>query len=181
LNNTQYIPIFFLFIFYGREIVSDGKESVMNELIGKLEDESPEVRLNSAKKLAEIGEEAVKPLINLLKSDDANLRKYSTFALKTMGSEKATVPLISALEDDDFSVRKFAAKALGDLNSNDAVDPLIDLLKDDDWGVRIAATKALGDIGNEKAVDPIKKARRAATGDKDYKKVANKSLKKIQK
>jgi len=41
--------------------------------------------------------------------------------------------------------------------------------------------KALGDIGDEKAIDPIKKARRKATGDKDFKKVANKALKKIQK
>ena len=39
----------------------------------------------------------------------------------------------------------------------------------------------MGDIGDEKAIDPIKKARRAATGDKEFKKVANKSIKKIEK
>jgi len=50
-------------------------------------------------------------------------------------------------------------------------------LQDDDWGVKVAATKALGNIKDERAVDPIKKARRNARGDKDYKKVANKALK----
>jgi HEAT repeat protein len=62
-----------------------------------------------------------------------------------------------------------------------ALNPLIETLGDEDWGVRMAALKALGDIGDERAVDPIKKARRAATGDKDFKKVANKALKKINK
>jgi HEAT repeat protein len=61
------------------------------------------------------------------------------------------------------------------------VDPLLETLEDEDWGVRLAVMKALGDIGDEKAIDPIKKARRKATGDKDFKKVANKALKKIQK
>jgi HEAT repeat protein len=161
-------------------ILSEGKEVTIKKLITKLEDTDPEVRITAAKELDEIGEDAVKPLINLLKSDDANLRKYATFALKTMGSEKATGPLITALDDDDFSVRKFAAKALGEIKSTAAVEPIINLLKDNDWGVRVAATKALGDIGDERAIDPIKKARRAATGDKDFKKVANKALKKIK-
>jgi HEAT repeat protein len=62
-----------------------------------------------------------------------------------------------------------------------ALDPLIETLNDEDWGVKMAALKALGDIGDERAIDPIKKARRAATGDKDFKKVANKALKKINK
>ena len=46
-------------------------------------------------------------------------------------------------------------------------------------GSKNISNKALGDIGDKKAIDPIKKARRAATGDKDFKKVANKALKKI--
>ena len=87
--------------------------------------------------------------------------------------------LINALGSEDFAIRKFAAKALGEMEVKSAVDPIIELLTDDDWGVRTSATKALGDIKDKKAIDPIKKARRAATGDKDFKKVANKALKKI--
>ncbi|MEG3224819.1 MAG: hypothetical protein BME94_04625 [Methanobacteriales archaeon Met13] len=77
-------------------------------------------------------------------------------------------------------MRKFSAKALGELKNEKAVDPLIEKLDDKDWGVRVASAKALGDIGNEKGVTPLKKARRKATGDKDFKKAVNKALKKIQ-
>ncbi|EKF84996.1 HEAT repeat domain-containing protein, partial [Methanobacterium formicicum] len=89
--------------------------------------------------------------------------------------------LVEALSDEDWSVRKFASKALGEIGNDAAVDPLIGMLTDEDWGVRVAAVKALGDIGDERGIDPIKKARRAATGDKEFKKACNKALKKIQK
>ena len=45
--------------------------------------------------------------------------------------------------------------------------------------MRLAVAKALGDIGDERAIDPVKKARRAAKGDKEFKKVATKALKKM--
>ena len=92
-----------------------------------------------------------------------------------MGDEDVVEHLIEALEDDDWSVRKTSAKSLGEMESKDAVEPLIEALKDEDWGVRTAVAKALGDIGDERAIDPLKKARRAAKGDKEFKKVATKS------
>ncbi len=58
------------------------------------------------------------------------------------------------------------------------MEPLIAALDDEDWGVKLAAVRSLGDLGDERAIEPIKKARRK--GDKDFKKAANKSLKKIQ-
>ena len=98
------------------------------------------------------------------------------FAVTTPVDDTVATELIDSLSSDDFAIRKFAAKALGEMEVKSAVDPLIELLTDDDWGVRASATKALGDIKDKKAIDPIKKARRAATGDKDYKKVANKAI-----
>lgn len=156
-------------------------EELIAELIKQFEDEDPQVRFEAAQKLGEVGEEAIDPLVKLLKSDNHQMRKYATVALKNMGSEKVADILIAALKDPDFGVRKFSAKALGELKSSKAVGPLLETLEDEDWGVRLAVMKALGDIGDEKAIDPIKKARRKATGDKDFKKVANKALKKIQK
>lgn len=107
------------------------------------------------------------------------VQKYAILSLKDIGDDTVSTELIEALKSDDFAIRKFAAKALGEMEVKEAVDPIIELLTDDDWGVRTSATKALGDIKDKKAIDPIKKARRAATGDKDFKKVANKALKKI--
>ncbi len=65
------------------------------------------------------------------------------------------------------------------MGNSAAVEPLIEALQDDDWGVRLAVANALGDLKDERAIDSLKKARRAAKGDKEFKKVATKSLKKI--
>ena len=96
-----------------------------------------------------------------------------------MGDDNVVDHLIDALKDDDWSVRKTSAKSLGEMGSQKAVEPLINTLQDDDWGVRCSAAKALGDLKDEAAIDPLKKARRAAKGDKEFKKVATKALKKI--
>jgi HEAT repeat protein len=154
-------------------------EKAVESLIPILNDENPQVRLQAAKSLSKIGKPAVKPLINALKGDEGNIRRYATYALKDIGDSSVAENLIEALSDNDWGVRKFAAKSLGDMQEEKAVEPLIAALGDDDWGVRVAVTKALGNIGDERAVGPIKKARRAATGDKEYKKAANKALKKI--
>ncbi len=121
-------------------------------------------------------------MIEALKSDkEGDIKKYITLALKDIGDVSVVDTLIGVLNDENFAVRKFAAKALGEIGDKKAVEPLIESLTDEDWGVKVATIKALGDIGDENAIDPIKKARRAATGDKDLKKVANKALKKIGK
>ena len=151
-------------------------------LIDAFNDENPKVRFQSAKSLGMIGKPAIEPLINALRSDESeNIKKYATLALKDIGDASVVDTLILVLEDKSFAVRKFAAKALGEMGDLKAVDPLIETLDDEDWGVKMAVLKALGDLGDEKAIDPIKKARRAAKGDKDLKKVANKALKKINK
>ena len=154
-------------------------DDAIDLLINTFNDENPHVRFQAAKSLSQIGTPAIKPLIEALKEDDVRVQKYVILSLKDIGDDTVATELIDSLSSDDFAIRKFAAKALGEMEVKSAVDPLIELLTDDDWGVRASATKALGDIKDKKAIDPIKKARRAATGDKDYKKVANKALKKI--
>lgn len=152
-------------------------EESVNALINTFDDDNPEVRLQATKSLAQIGDLAIKPLIQALKIEEGNIRRYATYALKEIGDSSVVTHLIEALQDDDWGVRKFSAQSLGDIGDKAAVEPLIEALEDDDWGVKVAATKALGNIKDERAVDPIKKARRNARGDKDYKKVANKALK----
>jgi HEAT repeat protein len=163
------------------ENLGEYKEGI-EPLINALKDENPDVRFQAACSLGNIGKWAVEPLLTALKSDEGgNIKKYAAFALKKIGDPSVTFDLIEVLNDKDFAVRKFAVKALGEIGDKKAVEPLIESLNDEDWGVRVATLKALGDIGDERAVDPIKKARRAAKGDKDFKKVANKALKKINK
>jgi HEAT repeat protein len=154
-------------------------EGAVMPLIKALDDENPDVRFHASKSLAEIGKPAVEHLVNALKGEEGNKKRYATFALKNIGDDDVVEHLIEALDDDDWSVRKTSAKSLGEMESKEAVEPLIEALKDEDWGVRVAVAKALGDIGDERAIDPVKKARRAAKGDKEFKKVATKALKKM--
>ncbi|MEN6329309.1 MAG: HEAT repeat domain-containing protein, partial [Methanobacteriaceae archaeon] len=62
-------------------------DELIEELISKFKSDDPQERFEAAKQLGEVGEEAIEPLVQLLKSDDDQLRKYSTVALKSMGSE----------------------------------------------------------------------------------------------
>lgn len=155
-------------------------ETSINALMDLFDDDNPEVRLQAAKSLAEIGDLVLKPLIRALRIEEGNSRRYATYALKEIGDSSAVRSLIKALKDDDWGVRKFSAQSLGEIGDKEAVEPLIEALQDEDYGVKVAATRALGDIGDERAADPIKKARRNAKGDKEYKKVANKVLKKLK-
>lgn len=163
-----------------KSLATRNNEVSVNALITVFNDENPEVRLQAAKSLAQIGDIAVKPLIEQLKLEEDHGRRYATYALKEIGDSSAVRNLILALKDDDWGVRKFSALALGEIGDKEALEPIIELLQDEDWGVKVAATRALGDLKDERAIDPIKKARRKATGDKEYKKVANKVLKKLK-
>lgn len=155
-------------------------DASVDALIKTFNDDDPEVRLQATKSLALIGDLSVKPLVEQLKVEEGYGRRYATYALKDIGDAAAVQNLIQALKDDDWGVRKFSALALGEIGDKQATEPIIALLEDEDWGVKVAATRALGDLKDERAIDPIKKARRKATGDKEYKKVANKVLKKLK-
>lgn len=155
-----------------------GNEAI-DILIEAFSDKNPHVRFQAAKSLANIGDEVINPVLEKLKEDDPQVQKYAVLTLKSLGNDSVAAELIGALDSDDFAIRKFAAKTLGEMEVVDAVEPIIELLTDEDWGVRASAANALGDIKDKRAIDPIKKARRAATGDKEFKKVCNKSLKKI--
>lgn len=155
----------------------DNDEAIMalNNVLG---DDDPQVRFQAAEALARIGEPAVPFLLETMKHDES-ARRYAILALKKIGDPRVIRDLIAALDDGDWGVRKVAARTLGELKAVDALEPLIKTLEDDDWGVRLAAVRSLGDLQDQRAIEPIKKARRKARGDKDFKKAANKALKKI--
>ncbi|MDP8230456.1 MAG: HEAT repeat domain-containing protein, partial [Candidatus Gorgyraea atricola] len=105
--------------------------------------------------LVKIGEPAVNPLIELLRSPRHAIRKATATALGQIGNERAVNPLIELLRSPRHAIRKATATALGQIGDERAVDPLIELLKDTDWSIREATATALGQIGDERAVDPL--------------------------
>jgi HEAT repeat protein len=105
--------------------------------------------------LEKLGEQAVDPLIKLLKDPDPTLRQIAASVLGRIGSPRTIDALIESLSDNNSSVRWDAAGALGIIKAEKAVEPLIRLLKDDSDPVVHVAAAALGRIGSEKAVEPL--------------------------
>jgi len=105
--------------------------------------------------LERIGEQAVDPLIGLLKDPDPSLRQIAASTLGRIGSPRAVDALIESLSDKDSNIRWDAARALGQIRPEKAVEPLITMLKDESGPVFCQAATALGRIGSMKALNPL--------------------------
>jgi HEAT repeat protein len=98
------------------------------------------------------GEEAVPPLIGLLKHPDPEVRWNAARALGKLGptGEPSIPALVAAMaSDNDVLVREHAAEALGDIGPRAAVavPDLVKALSDREAQVRRDAVRALGQMG----------------------------------
>ncbi|HEV8482225.1 MAG TPA: HEAT repeat domain-containing protein [Blastocatellia bacterium] len=123
---------------------------------GNVEDNSPGKQ--AALALAEIGDEAIEPLINNLRQPDLHARKNSAFALGLIKNPHTVEPLIDSLRDASWQVRSQAAWGLGLKHDQRVVEPLVTALKDGDWQVREQASWALGLQGDKRSVEPLSTA-----------------------
>jgi HEAT repeat protein len=106
------------------------------------------------KSLVQIGEEAIKPLMNYIEGERNVLeRQVAMQALGKLGHAPAVEILVKNLEDEES--RAWSTKVLAEIGSTDVVDPLIGMLGDDDWLVREAAIRGLGNVGDQRAVEPL--------------------------
>jgi HEAT repeat protein len=104
--------------------------------------------------LAEKGEPAVDPLIDVLKDKDLPFRNLAANALGKIGDPRAVESLIEALKDENEFVREETAYALGKIGDPRAVESLIEAFpKEEDRFVKEALIVALGDISDPMAVD----------------------------
>lgn len=102
-------------------------------------------RKSARERLAELGEAAAGPLVDILR--DAKTpkpeRSAAAEALLAVG-RPATAPVLRALSDEDPFVRALAAEVLGAVGDRTSVRPLIKALADKEATVRDKATWALG-------------------------------------
>lgn len=103
------------------------------------------------KRLTEIGERAVKPLLEALTDDDSGLRMSALDVLADLGHGDAAIPLGRLLDEREPRVRVRAAVALGRIGDERGVGALKRGIRDGDQGVRAASAWALGSIGGRKA------------------------------
>lgn len=86
---------------------------------------------------------AVKPLIEMLSTEDGLLRATTATALGRIGADAPIEQLIPLLKDPQGMVRRAVAEALGELKAANAKASLIDALTDENLVVRRAAVIAL--------------------------------------
>ena len=136
-------------------------EASLANLIDGLKHPAQSVRLVAQRRLAERGQTAVKPVVELL--NDAKAPAYARWsAIWTLdaidGGVSSRAALLSAIKDADSSVRRQVARQFGTRAVQAAVPSLVALLEDDDASVRFQAATALGRIGSAAAVPALLKA-----------------------
>jgi len=105
--------------------------------------------LSSAIELLAAGDvDVVEPLLELLRSDDLDLRLQAALVLGERADPRATTALIDALSDPDENMRFHAIEALGKLKATAAVDRLTAIAESGDFFLGFPALEALAQIGD---------------------------------
>jgi HEAT repeat protein len=112
-----------------------------------------------ARKIADIGPEAVPPLLEALRDPSPEVRETAITALRFLEDPRAVPALIRVLEEDPVAeVRGEAADTLGSLGDARAVEPLIGALDDARADVRAEVADALAYLEDRRAVPPLIRA-----------------------
>jgi len=118
-------------------------------LLEALEDEDADVRWKSMLALEKLGENALDPLINILKSKNWRLRVRAVEILGKIGNEEALFALISIISDkvdNNRHVRGKTAEALGRIGDKRALRVLDNLRNDEFSYVQDKAEIAVNQI-----------------------------------
>jgi HEAT repeat protein len=118
-------------------------------------DNDPCIEWFAAEALARIGTPALDPLLVLLISDNAHLRRWSAVALGEMRESRAVESLLERATDSDPRVREAALIAVGQIGVRSAVDALLHLLERSDKGLRMLAVTTLGGCVRGEVFSPL--------------------------
>lgn len=163
-------------VYYNIEsVMSSDKRLVLDFVVGKKYELITIINLREEgwrDKIEKMGEEAVEPLIDVVKDKDASsgdVRLMAATALTLIGSDQAVSvdPLIkiAASVDEDLSFRRQVIHALGSIGGRSVVEPLIALFKDKEPLIRRSVAFSLGRIGDKRAIEPLR-VRLREDGDK---------------
>jgi nucleotide-binding universal stress UspA family protein len=99
----------------------------VDSLIGDLASNDSVVRVKARRSLVAMGREAVRPLVEALRSKKHWVRWEAAKALAQIGNPTATQALVDALEDEEFDVRWLAAEGLIRIGA-ESIEPLLKAL-----------------------------------------------------
>ena len=116
-------------------------------LISALSHPDPDVQSDAVDAIAEMGRDAVGPLVRALRNKNRTLRLGVIGALAEIRDQSAVSALEEMMKDPGSEVRWQAAIALGETGSQDAIISLLQGLKDPDKYVRYGSAISLAKIG----------------------------------
>ncbi len=102
--------------------------------------------------LSKIGEPAVMPLIEYLKSDNKDEVKLASRILGDIKDKRAVRPLAELLNKEDYNIRSYACESLGKIADTAAFAEVSSCLRDSVDVVRKSAAVALGKMKDSRAI-----------------------------
>jgi serine/threonine protein kinase len=141
-----------------KRALQQAKQTNLQRLLQKLGDEKEHD--TTIYLLRQYGEEAVEPLVHLLKVENVAARYGAIKVLAEIGDKRAIFPIIACLQDDQPIVRYWAVDALLRLKADTAVPALGDLMQDKHPKIREHAAKALTHINTAEAQAILKSQKR---------------------
>ena len=124
---------------------SDSVETLVENLVESLGDDSPDVRKSSAQALNRIGKPSIQPLIKALGNISKDVRASAVWSLSKMGN-MVVDPLLEVLNSPVKDVRASAVWALSKVGGP-SIKGLIGLMEDPDKNTRESAIWGLAKIG----------------------------------
>jgi HEAT repeat protein len=136
-----------------------GRSQVVVPLIGRLEDEKPEVRRAAIEQLMKLGDaRAVIPLVGVFGDSSLDVRVAAVTAVGRLPDPAAVPALLRLLDDPAEPVKVAAVTALGNLRAPDAASTLIDQLDTGSNEFRAKVAFALGQIAAAHEREPVARA-----------------------
>jgi HEAT repeat protein len=131
--------------------------SRIERLIAALQDTHWGKREQTVQALRPFATDAIAPLLDALKHENAEMRIGAIHALVKFGTLQAVEPLIAIFTDrtEDPMVRKDAIWGIGKLGATQAIEPLIEVLTDDVGVVVVSAAHVLSRFGDVRAIHPL--------------------------
>jgi HEAT repeat protein len=134
-----------------KTLIEMGKDAVPY-LLDKLDTQDAREMWTLIEILGKIGEPAVAPLIDSLKSENKDVVKLASRILGDIKDKRAVPPLIELLDKEDFNTRSYACESLGKIGDTTSFTHVSFCLKDSVEVVRKSAAVALGKLKDKRAI-----------------------------
>jgi HEAT repeat protein len=136
------------------KLIQMGVEAVPY-LVEKMDSQDAREILTLVDILSEIGDPAVLPLIESLKSEDEYRLRATARTLGKIKDRRAVLPLAQLLSHPTHSVRGGACSALGKIGDTTITEEIIVMLYDSVETVRKSASVALGELKDQRGISPL--------------------------